>query len=81
MEEYLITSSVVGKNKIQKLVFFWMMHGLYVIGMWTAKITDAGVKKFPIQFVKLHLYDNKVQLVHTKSQSLCFWINRFQPLC
>jgi len=33
MEKYLITSSVVGKNKIQKLVFFWMMHGLYVIGL------------------------------------------------
>jgi len=32
MEKYLITSSAVGKNKIRKFVFFWMMHGLYVIG-------------------------------------------------
>jgi hypothetical protein len=43
------------------------MHGLHLVGMSTAQMTDACVTKLPMHFVMFPLHENKVQLVHTKS--------------
>ena len=44
------------KIKYENLYLSYVMYGLYYSQTWTAKITDAGITKKPMQFVRFHAH-------------------------